>query len=225
MAGNLFALAVLGLVGLTLVILKPFGRRPTMRSGLRGAVAFVLSFSILTIFASLHLCDRGVPVMAIALCALCLGGAQATIDDKRIRRRITFWLGFLSVVFMFWGISLVHWPGYVANPRLPERYDRTQKWQLEDARDVVGQLAKEHPSMKLHTGWVENVCFDSNGKKVFLKPPNLRSASIGRYWHTGITGVFRLTEVEMGIWCPGGDAEQCAARLELREIGEPRPGR
>jgi hypothetical protein len=65
MAGNLFAFAVLALVGLTLALLKPFGERPTIRSTMRGLAGCLASFFVLITFASLHLCHRCVPVMAI----------------------------------------------------------------------------------------------------------------------------------------------------------------
>jgi hypothetical protein len=160
------------------------------------------------------------PVMAIAICALCIGAGMATIENKRIRRRVSFWLGVTSFVLMVWGVGIIHETGYVGNPGWAAFVNRMQKIQFEQAQDVVRDWAKKYPSVKLPAGWIEDACIGDDGKKVFSFPPRFHSASVGSYWHTGITGVYKLSEQTMGMWCPGGTAEECATLLELRQIGE-----
>jgi len=220
MAGNLFATAIIVVLICTLALLKPFGQRPTRQSSVRGAAAFLIAFLVLTAFASLHLCDRGLPVQSIAICTLCIGLASAAIHEKRIRGQVTRILAILSFAITVWGLGLIHETGYIANRAWAESMEKRDRVNVERARDAVRQLATKSPSMKLPAGWIEDVCIAGDGTKLFPFPPRIRSATVGRYWYTRFTGVYRLNQAMMGVWCPGGTAKECAANLELREVKE-----
>lgn len=84
------------------------------------------------------------------------------------------------------------------------------------AGSLFADMAKHQANFQLPAGWIEDACRNREGKKVFLDWRDPMSMSVGRFWHTWFTGIYRVTTTPAGIWCSGGTGAQCAAHLEIR---------
>ena len=212
MAGSLFAIATVGVLAGTFVLLRYRGGRPSFGSALNGIAAGLGSFVVLSVFAQSHLCDRGAPVRAIYFYALSIGLAVAAIPARGVRWRTVLRLSGLSFVLVIWGVGIVHDQSYIGNPQWPEMTERMAARML---RNLQKQLAREG-QRNLSAGWLDDVWvhLDNDGHPLPLPVPprqHLRTC-----WHTFFTGIYGLNMTPQGIWCPGGLANKCVLEIRAR---------
>lgn len=211
MHGNLFALAVVALSGVTLAVARVHGVAPCRRSLIRGGVATAATVAVLSFAAYSHACDRGGPTGPVLLGAAWAGILWAATSHARARRRI--WLGWLLLTC--WGVGLCHCESYVGNRQW--RAGPSQR-ALAQARNALSEAAQSRSTPTLTEGWVEQSWRAATGEP-FPMRTTFQDATVTRCWHTWFTGVYRMHSRTVGIWSPGGSCKACAGALEIR----PRP--
>ena len=202
MHGNVFALAVIAMIGAALAVLKVFGKRPDRRALFAGILLAVVTFFVLGYLAFGHLCFRGGPFGVVVFGAVFAGALRATVERKVVRRRL--WIGWC--VLTFWGTFLCHLDDYIGNPAF-RPFD-----EVKYAQTVLRDIPESRKSLRLPEGWIEESWRTSTGED-FPVPTRCRSSEVGRYWHTWFTGVFSLETHDCGIWCPGGSVKSCSECL------------
>lgn len=214
--GDLFALAVIAMAGVTLGMLKVFGRRPDREGVFAGALILVVTLVVLLFVTVGHLCTRGGAMGVVFFGTLSAGFLRATVEPKRWRRLA--WIGWF--VLTFWGADLCHLDGYVGNPRNGEWLAQRPTHLLASVRQVIEKAAKDQKGLVLSEGWIDDSWRTATGKD-FPVSAGCQSGTTGRYWHTWFTGVYLLETYSCGIWCRGSPLESCADSLEIRRRPDP----
>ena len=217
MAGNLFASLMIVTVAVGLALILRVGHRPTIRSSIVGIVVSVAIFVFLVAFIPRHMCRRGgcsaVPTLIAAILA---GLSTATISRKKIAAGAS--LAFLSVGHLLntWAAEMVHHSPYVGNPRWPEYGARHTSNTLAFVNTTLREIATNRAETMLPSGWLEDSIVSATGESVLERPANFTAASVSHFWHTWMTGIYRIDEEVVGLWCRGGPLTNVVEIVEIR---------
>ena len=221
MIGNIFAFCMIAMLVGTVVVIHRWGNRPTFLATLIGILFANVCYLALVFLTPVHFCRRGGTVIPEMLGALLAGVVLVAIPIRKIKVPIMISLIVVGYALTFWGMRIVHRSSYVGNPRWDKDLERISSSSLKTARDWLLALSSEHPDIILPEGWIEESWHQATGEDLFIRPPGYKSASVSHFWHTWLTGIYRLEERPNGIWCPGGSIPDCAENLEIRDKEEP----
>ena len=221
MEGNIFALALLGLLLVCVLIIKKAGTRPSIRGAVIATLLGVVVFAALVVLTPRHMCRRGDPIAPTVVGVLCATAVFAAVERRGIR--IAACIGYLvaGIALTFWGMELVHRDGYVGNRNWPQELDRIATSQSKGVQEALREANADHPTAVLPEGWIEKSLKTATGEDLFKHPPIYMGGRISCYWHTWFTGIYRLDEYPTGIWCRGGPLAECIDRIEIRERRNP----
>ena len=216
MAGNLFALLLIGLVAAGVGVVRVAGRRPTVRSALAGMAVAAAAFLLLAVAIPHHLCRRGAPIQPSAAGAALAGCVVAAIPRKRTAAMIALLFVAAAHGLTLGAIEVIHREPYVANPNWSAELDR--KWAKERASitQAMHVIAEEKPGARLEPGWIEDSLAAVAGEPVFVRPTDGAMGGAAPFWHTWLTGIYRIDTVPGGAWCRGGMISNGAAIIERR---------
>ena len=217
MAGNIFASLMIVMVAMGLALVVRTGRRPTIRSSIAGATVAVAALVLLIELIPRHMCRRGGCSATPTFIAVIFAGlATATAPRKVVAAgaSLAFLAGahFLNV----WASALVHHSPYVGNPRWPEYVARRTSNTIAMVSSTLKELATNRADALLPEGWLEDSIVVAIGEEVLVRPATFTAASVTHFWHTWMTGIYRIDESVAGMWCHGGSITNVSQILEIR---------
>jgi hypothetical protein len=212
MQGDIFALSLIAMICVSIAAMKLRGTRPSPRKILGGAILAVVTFIFFMLLLAGDGCYRGHAMGPIIFGPLFVGAVCATVRKKKY----IFMIWMLWFALDIWGGFLCHSDGYVGNPNY-EKYwpDKTSASELIDAQDNIRNASPDKKSLILAQGWLEE-SWRIAAAEEYPGPAQWPSVTVGRCWHTWLTGVFSLQSHNCGIWCPGGSMESCIEKLDIR---------
>lgn len=222
MEGTMFACALMVMVAATVCMLKEYGRRPGIGAVIGGLLFACVLFAVLKILTPVHMCQRGGSDAPLILAAILSGVVLAAAADKAMK-----WLSITALIvagfaLTIWAMDIVHAPGYVGNRDWPQILEGSyNKAKLHNAGEMLDVVAFEHPDAVLKPGWIEESLQDVTTNDYFGQQPGCSSGTIGYFWHSWFSRIYRIDERWQGIWCAGGPITECAEKLEFREREKP----
>lgn len=218
MDANIFAGCMIAILVVGVVLIKTFGARPTVFSSLVGILLAPLLLIIMA-SVSLHLCYRGASHTSGFLAALLAGIAFACISKLGTRIVVVGFLAISGGAMMFWSAELAHVRPYVCNAGYTRIIKIINTAELRDCGNELREKAEQYPQLVLSQGWLDDVWRKAVNEQLLSIPSHYQNTtpSIGRFWHTWFTGIYRLDGQPIDIWCPGGTLLECADKIEYRD--------
>ncbi len=215
MSGNIFAACMIVMLLGGIALIKVTGGRPTLKRSLIGALLAVVSFVLLVSFSPFHFCKAGMSVTPELLGAVLAGIVFAVVRDWRIKVASIVVFLLSGYALTYWSVSLVHQKDYTGNPNYSSSHRLSMY--LKIAEQILSSESNLYPDLVLYEGWIEDSIDGGASGDYFDENYSFLSGTLGNYWHTSFTRLFRVEHKEMGVWSPGGPASECIGKLEIRK--------
>lgn len=218
MLGNLFALSLIMVIAVSTIGVCKNYRSPTLKNVLFGIFCIIPAALGFLMLQPLHACDAGGTIAPALFGSISIG--SVVIWQKRSFLKL-FLIATITVAcagLATWSIDLVHHDTYSGSPgrgRINEMHNNSILYQV---RASIVQQSSVTPDLVLLQGWAGEICHTPDGIPLLARNQFiLTKTSTEKLWHSFFSGIFRYQSQEVGIWCFGGELNQCAKNLQLRD--------
>ncbi|MBN4072044.1 hypothetical protein JYT83_01350 [bacterium AH-315-F18] len=174
---------------------------------------------LLAFLFTTHHCGRGTPVLQVIIPAISLAIAIAYARPDVVGVLAQVLLAVCAIFLPFHYSEIVHDPPYLGAPGFAEWRNGVNAHIL---KGVVAELRENSHKQSgvIEAGWIGTESFSD-----YFSPEQLESFSWGltRFstqplWHTPITGLHFVSEVQVGLWYPGGPLETSIGRISFKPL-------
>jgi len=228
MAGTLNALGLLFVIGLTVVMLRKYGRFPKrFMSVLFGLLIAGISLIIASIFTTVSYSQ---PFTQIIIPCACFALCYAAFEDSYLPQWVLVVLFFIPLVLGFQFSVITSGNGcYTGIPGLANRAASTQQHSNLKQLKVYYELEfyyqpavlnHTYPSGPFSASEAYQVLIDhlqnQDDKQIVAKFLTSKEYHPYRLWHTWLTGIYGQRSRQLTLWYPGGKLKDAVERLEYR---------